>query len=306
MNSVKFVHNSEIDTVKWDACVFSSETELFSSASYFLNCIHPNWHGIIINDYESVFPIIQNNKLGINYLMQPYFTQQLGLVGKHEEDIEILDLCLDECKQRYKYVECNLNYLNQTHKYKTNCVENISIRLDLSKKSSHIQDHYSKNLKRNLAKAQVNKLSIINNVKPQAIIDLFMNNKGKELTHINSIHYSSLEKALNKMRELDVVELIGVENEQNQLLAAVAFVRQKNSRFFFFSGLNELGKDMFAMPFLINYFIEMNSGKVGTLDFNGSNIKSLARFYKSFGGVEYVYLRLILNGLPWPLKLFKK
>ena len=43
-----------------------------------------------------------------------------------------------------------------------------------------------------------------------------------------------------------------------------------------------------------------------TFDFEGSNDKNLARFYKSFGSKECVYLQIKKNNLPFPLKLLKK
>jgi hypothetical protein len=56
---------------------------------------------------------------------------------------------------------------------------------------------------------------------------------------------------------------------------------------------------------IIDQFIRKHAEEKITLDFEGSNIKSLARFYKSFGADELNYLRIKQNNLPGLLKLFK-
>ncbi|MBT8195652.1 MAG: hypothetical protein KJO64_04450, partial [Bacteroidia bacterium] len=143
---IKYTSHSEIDFEKWNACIANSKSNLIFPTSYFLKAIHPRWDAIVINNYESVFPVIRAKKAGIDYAFQPYFTQQLGLFGEHEENAVALDLCLDELLKQIKYVECNLSFLNNTENYKSKCTDQISIQLNLNKPFSELQNAYSKNL----------------------------------------------------------------------------------------------------------------------------------------------------------------
>ncbi|MBK7391410.1 MAG: hypothetical protein IPI23_20775 [Bacteroidetes bacterium] len=59
------------------------------------------------------------------------------------------------------------------------------------------------------------------------------------------------------------------------------------------------------MPYLIDTYIKDVAGKIKILDFEGSNDQELARFYKSFGSTECVYLQIKKNQLPPPWKWFK-
>jgi hypothetical protein len=52
------------------------------------------------------------------------------------------------------------------------------------------------------------------------------------------------------------------------------------------------------MFFLIDKFIQEHAGEKIILDFEGSNLPGLARFYKGFGSDDFVYLQVRKNNLP--------
>ena len=88
MRSVKHIAHKDIDFKKWDATILSSAIPFVFAQSFYLNATCPNWDALVINNYESVFPIPQKVKFGFKYLPQPPFTSQLGAYGKLNLDIE--------------------------------------------------------------------------------------------------------------------------------------------------------------------------------------------------------------------------
>ena len=76
-----------------------------------------------------------------------------------EEKQKLKDI--SELQKKYKYNECNLNYLNKTETFKNSCTKQISILLNLNKTYSESSSKYSKNLIRNLTKANKNGLNFI-------------------------------------------------------------------------------------------------------------------------------------------------
>jgi hypothetical protein len=66
---------------------------------------------------------------------------------------------------------------------------------------------------------------------------------------------------------------------------------------FLFSGLNEKGKEMQAMTFMIDQTIRKYAGQPLTFDFEGSDDENLARFYLGFGGEESRYPSYTYNNL---------
>ena len=58
---------------------------------------------------------------------------------------------------------------------------------------------------------------------------------------------------------------------------------------FLFSGNSEAGKSCQAMTFLLDQVIREFAGRMGVLDFEGSDDDNLARFYLGFGSIEKKY-----------------
>jgi hypothetical protein len=65
------------------------------------------------------------------------------------------------------------------------------------------------------------------------------------------------------------------------------------------------GKTLGASHSLIDAFIKDHAGEDIVLDFEGSDIPSLAFFYSSFGAVEEKYSAIKLNKLPALIKWLK-
>jgi len=68
----------------------------------------------------------------------------------------------------------------------------------------------------------------------------------------------------------------------------------------------EIGKSNGAMPYLLDATIRREAGKNKYIDFEGSSVEGIARFYQSFGAENVPYYQLKNNKLPWWLKWRKK
>jgi hypothetical protein len=72
------------------------------------------------------------------------------------------------------------------------------------------------------------------------------------------------------------------------------------------SANDERGQEQQAMFHLIDHCITSRAGSGILLDFAGSNTPSVARFNAGFGARSSVYLHLVRNRLPPPLRWFKR
>ena len=65
------------------------------------------------------------------------------------------------------------------------------------------------------------------------------------------------------------------------------------------------GRIMKANHFLIDRLIHEFSGTTLILDFEGSDVVGISRFYKNFGGVDQPYFFMKYNELPYIVKRIK-
>lgn len=303
---IQYLQNENIDRRKWDETIARSFNGIVYAYSWYLDIVSPGWNALVNNDYKSVMPLTWRKKYGISYLFQPFFTQQLGVFSSEKSDADLVQQFLDAIPEQFKFVEINLNTFNHFNLQKFSIKQNLTHELDLIESYENIAKNYSDNLKRNLKKAQNNKLQTVFINQPDAVIKLFRKNRGAEVSTLKERDYKTLTTLMHQAIHKGKAQIINVLNEQNELCAGAFFIESNNKVIFLFSGLSEEGKNLNAMPFLIDSFIRKNAGKNVTFDFEGSNDENLARFYKSFGSKECVYQQLKINKLPFPVNLIKR
>lgn len=302
---IKYYKNEEIDFKKWDECISKSLNSLIYANSWYLNLVAENWDALIEGDYQSVMPLVYRKKFGIYYIFPPFFTQQLGVFSKDIITSKKLEDFLKAIPLHFKYIEIHLNNEN-IYKIESSfsLIKNKNYVLELNNNYEIIKSKYSENLKRNLKKAEKNNLKITENIKPEDIINLFRNNKGKEFLHLKDNDYKRLNRLIYSLLHKGNIKTYGVYNLVNNLCSGAVFLFYKNRVIFIFSATDNEAKRIFAMPSIIDNFIKTYSYSGLILDFEGSNDQNLARFYKSFGSKEDNYHTVIINRLPLLLRYF--
>ena len=300
---IKYFRNKEIDRRKWDECIQNSFNGIIYAYSWYLDIVCKQWDALIEDDYQRVFPLTLNKKFQISYLYQPFFTQQLGIFSRSLLTPEIIDDFLNAIPSKFKLIEINLNIFNKTSNQKFKIKENLTHELDLINPYENLLKEFSLNTKRNIKKAVDSGINIKKNVNPESIIDIFRDNRGKEIDTFKKSDYSNLKRLIYSCIFNDKASIWGAFNKQNVLCAGVFFVVSNKKVIFLFSATNQEAKETGAMSLLIDSFIRENAQRELTLDFEGSNDPNLARFYKSFGSKECTYLQVIWNEFPSFVKL---
>jgi len=300
---IRYLKQSEIDTEKWDQCIDSSFNGMTYAKSWYLDLVAEQWEALVENDYERVFPLVFRKKLGIYYLYQPVFTQQLGIFSTTLLTEDIVSNFIQSIPKHFGFAEINLNTFNKVGEGKFKIHKWLNHELDLIEPYALLFKNYSSNLKRNLKKANKENLTFTDGIKPDNIIKIFKENRGLSLP-LNDQDYNILTRLSYTGIYKGLIKTYGVYTGANELCAGVIFLKSKKKKIFLFSGLTKQGKEVNAMPFLIDQFIQQNNQQHVTLDFEGSNDKNLARFYKSFGSKEITYPHLKINQFKFPLSIF--
>src|SRR5581483_6059665 len=131
--------------------------------------------------------------------------------------------------------------------------------------------------------------------------DLFRKNRGKEYGHPSS-YYKTLNTLMFACLKKNFGQCWGVMTKEKVLCAGAFFIGSNKRAIFLFSGVNDVGYEAQAMTYLINEFIESNSQRDITFDFEGSMDTDIARFYKGFGSKEAHFTQVRRNTLPSAVK----
>jgi len=276
---IKLYANNEIDKRKWDSCVADSQNGLIYAYAWYLDIVSPNWSALIKEDYKAIFPLPIKKKLGISYISQPLFTQKLGLFSVND---------LEDVKSFLKAIPKKVWIRSlQIHNQLDNAKTKDNFELDISDDVEEVRKKYSQNVKRNLKKAAQHDLQI-KKCESSELIQLFKENKGKEVAELNSKAYSTLLELLDKIQQKEKGNCLAVYKE-GKLISAAFFTNCLKKSVFLFSASNKTAKEIGTNHFLIDTYIENFKKDSLILDFEGSMIPSLARFYASFGAEKKCY-----------------
>jgi len=302
-NSFKYIKNAQIDSDKWNRCIDTALNSRVYANDWHLSRTCETWDALVWGDYEYVMPLPFRKKLGIKYLYQPLYSQQLGIFPS--PSARVAEAFYNFLSSRFRYSDVHLNTENlPTEKINTiQFLPRKNFLLPLNYDHTIISSSFSKNTKRNIAKANKQGFSFIKGIRLEEYLDF----KEKNLqADIGKKELAILKNLIAYGQYKGFGQIYGVYSNNNELCAAVYFCRWKERVIYFNAASSQQGKESGAMFFLLNQFIEENAGKNLILDFEGSMIPGVARFYEGFGAKAETYFQLKFNRLPLPLRWFKR
>jgi len=304
--TIRYLRQGEIDIERWDNCICNSINSLPYAFSWYLDRIAVTWDALVMGDYLYVMPLPTGRKVGIRYLMQPLFMQQLGIFSPSGTSTELVNLFLEAIPGKFRYINLNLNSLNYPVSVPFSLKENTNYQLDLSLDYSDLCSGYSENTKRNLKLSGKNGLQVVEVHNPNAFTDFVKESFSKKVTGIQERHYSGIRALINFTALHHSGRILGVYSQNNSLCAAAFFLNSAGKHFYLLAASNQEGAELRAMFLLVDHYIKARAGKQEILDFEGSNRAGIARFFAGFGAVPAKYQTIMRNRLPWPINLLKK
>lgn len=295
-NQVVYIPGHKIDRKNWDYCIENAVNGNICAYSWFLDIMCNDWDGLVVGDYELVMPVYISKRFGVSYFFQPRFIQQSGVFGKHLPDEETINFFLDALPQKIRVVDYHFNYQNNlSSDWKVEMRPNLVLKLD--KPYEELKLAYSQNLIRNLKKSDRSDFHIIKNNNPEPLIKLFREVNGVRFSFLKDQNYRRLAQVINACLNRKQAEVWSVYNRQNELCGGAIWLYDHNKALFYFSAQSNTGKTNGAMAWLIDAFICEHASSGMILDFEGSALHGLARFYSNFGSDLQLYPRLQLNRL---------
>jgi len=279
---IQHLQHKHIDFRKWDDTILSSANHLGYAYSWYLDIVSPGWEALVTDDYEFIMPLPVKRKYKIPYLVQPVLTQQLGIFSKNEISDEVIQLFIKNIPY-YSY-ELNMNERN----FNAEVTKLPNYVLKLNDPYENIQHKYSKNTVRNIEKAQKNNVRIVDKIEIEEFISLFSQVNPNAIAVIKSTYRAILTTGTkNKM-----ITISGAYNTKDELIAGICHFFTGKRIVCLLPVSNAEAKKTSAMFLLIDSLIRTFAETDRIVDFEGSQIEGIARFYRGFGATDQPYYLL--------------
>ncbi len=298
---IRYLPYDNIDLTAWDKCVaLSSNGRIYASSAY-LNALAKRWDGLVLNNYEAVMPLTYDVKWGQHYLYQPAFSAQLGIFSA-AATLALTNAFLKAIPVKFKFWDiaiCNTEPI-QLANSATATRQNFVLALN---DYEQIFSSYRESIRRNIKKAK-QLCNIKKDVALAEIIDL-SRNYTTGYSALKSSDYIGFEHIYQMLKHQQKAITYGVYLN-DELVAGAAFVIDQKRAYYILVGHHPNSKTCGASHALINAFIQEHCNIGLMLDFEGSDIASLAFFYESFGATKEYYQQIKYNNLPFWMKWLKK
>jgi hypothetical protein len=302
--NIRYLAHNEIDKAKWDKCVDEADNGLIYGYSFYLDHMARHWDALVLNDYKAVMPLTWNNKAGIYYLYQPPFTACLGIFGKNLPAAMAGEF-MQAIPKKFRLIEISLNKANVFSRTEVFLISLTNYVLWLNKNYNELYRNYRENHQRNIQKSFQAGCTVKKNISVEEVIRL-NKEQMKNITPVSENDYDRFRKLFSFLSGKNKTITYGIVNEQQELLASCVFFFSHNRSYYILVGNHPGSRNTGASHALIDAFIKDHAGKGLVLDFEGSDIESLALFYNGFGATKETYPAVRWNRLPWYLKWLKK
>lgn len=278
---IKYIHHNQLDVEKYDTCISNAVNSRIYAYSWYLDCVCDDWNVLVKDDYEAVMPLPTRKKFGISYVYLPPWVQQLGVFSLERLNESVVESFLSAIPKKFKLVELKLN--SDNHISSKKILERVNYILSLDTNFKSIVANYNSNRKR-ILKADFSKFRIEKETDPTIFLDFY--SKNKLAIQLPKDSLDCLKKLVNSKE--DAVRIWSVYFK-DEMISSLLWLKDFYRIIYLLPVNSEEGKKGNASTYLINSLIEEYQKTGLILDFEGSMIKGVAGFYKSFGAKAETY-----------------
>ena len=307
MESIQYLLHNKIDKQKWDDCINKSVNRLIYAKSFYLDAMAANWDAIVLNDYEAVMPLTWKKKWSVAYLYQPAFVQQGGIFFTNELSKTLIRAFTDKAFTKFKFAEITFNYLNDVNDL-TNTKINIRTNfiLPLLNNYQQISNGYHSSIIKDLKRSRQFKLQYHTSNDYLTIVNLYKKLYQNRLPFFCNKDFTNFNLVCKKMWADDNLIVRKITGANEEILAAVILLKDNNRFYNIISCTTDDGKHKGANHFLYDKVIQEFCNTNYILDFEGSDVKGIADFYRRFKAINQPYPFCKINNLNPIIKLFKR
>jgi hypothetical protein len=272
-SKIAILNSQQIDDTLWNNCIANASNGLIYSTTFYLNNMCVQWKGLVLNNYEAVMALPYKKKLGLPYLYTPAFIQQLGLMGIFSTD-DLSNVYTAIAKQ-FLYGDY---FLNSFCSHWQNIVAKQNFILPLNKTFNTLLLQCNANFKSRFNKFY-KQLQYVQSSNIEYVIANYKQIHGSKTPHVTPQDFDNLITICKQLQQVQQLHIRVVSNNQ-ETVAAIVLLQYKNRLYNIANFTTANGKLLHANYFLFAQVIKEFCNQNLILDFEGSNIESIAHFYK--------------------------
>jgi len=286
---LKIVAREDINDAKWNSCVEQSQIQNPLIYSWSMDATTSKWCAVVNDDYSFIFPIPFEQQLNVKRARQQAFSRQVDYVGSQEDFYTALELLKKE------FSEFDIRVSLTKGNFERQCFQSIKFESDYK---------YSTNAKRLIKKAnEVISYEVSDDL--DVLVSLYADNSFLKFKQPPS----NIEKIKNSMKAYleNGKGYVLIAKEGEAAIGAAFFIEDKGTTYYLLGDSNEDHKKKGVIYGLMDFGIQKAQSKgMLNFDFGGSNIESVADFYKKFGAVDIYYTRVHWDKRPLWFKIIQK
>lgn len=273
---IHYLKHHEINRQKWDDCIQRSFNRLVYAESWYLDIVAPSWEALVEDDYISVMPLPVKRK-GFHYLVQPKFIQQLGVFSTTYLTAEKIRQFMDVIPIKFILQDFNLNYGNPAENLRNVTIRNNYV-LSLKDSYKDIQKRFHENTRRNIKKALNAGIQTRSSGNISEFISFY-----KQYSKINNDQESVflLQQIISGSIDRDKGKMI-LTFKSGEIIAGAFFLTDSGRITYLTSFNTPSGQETCAMFQVMDKIIRDFSGNDSVLDFEGSMVPGIAKFFAGF------------------------
>lgn len=292
---LSLVKRKDIDTERWNDVIAHSPAETIYPYSWYLDEVSQNWSAFIADDYRFIMPVVWKKKAGLKYIYQPFHTQQLGVFSKEYVDPLLIRKMLDILYKKFRFAGINFNAKNLVGEEGPYIVEDKSnYILKLDREYEQHYKSFSNNAKRNIKQSEVYQEDVERTVPVSELVKL---KKANDVIKRTDADYERLQNLLETLMDRKAGEVYAIR-QGKEVTAAAFFAYSLTRAIYLVSASSQLAKEHRSMFRIVSTFLKEHAGSGKILDFEGSNIPSVARFFAGFGAQPEIYQGVSFSRLP--------
>lgn len=311
---ILYLHNADIDKAQWDALITASEQGQVYTLSWYLDLVAPDWDAIVAlddaNKYETIMPVPWLRKMGMRYVQQPLFCQQLGIYTLAASiKQELYAKFIEHINAKFRYV---IGYhFNTDNQLPINLIQEqtFTLYLNLDKPYQKIAQLYTRDRKTNLKRAQKAALQLQRSQDIEHLITFFKTETASNIYGgVSEDAYNLLRKLYLSLEEKGLAELYYTLDATGKPNAGCLFIIWRNKIVYIYNAAASNGRKQNGRTLILDHIISKYSSQNMILDFESPDERepNIVNFYRSFGSIEMPISVLKYNRLPLGIKLIRE